>query len=213
MKILNKLSVLPLLFLGFAAQAQTETLASEPKKLQQLYMSVGTGPAVTTQKHSNPFGGAVMLNFTGAFGPSNIYRLHIQHSGFTGWLSTEPGPFDYLTMESYNSNFSPENDNTTVSILFGRKQKVNNLIQIQGFAGLGTNFISTYEVENREIIEGMRCGTQYSHYYVRPGVMLQAEAMFLPSKFAGLTLGAYTNIAPKLTSAGLNLNLNLGKLK
>ena len=215
MKNLSKLFFLHFLLLGFAAQAQaqTETVASAPKKLQQLYLSVGTGPAATTHKYSNPLGGAAMLNFTYATGPSNLFRLNIQHSGFTSWLDPAPGPFDFFTFEQYNTEFFVSNTNTAITLSFGKKQRISNLLQIQGLAGLGINSSSTFEIEGMENIEGVRCGNPYIRNYVNPGVLLQAEAMFLPSKFAGCTFGAYANLIPKFSTAGLNVSLNLGKLK
>ncbi|HSI91689.1 MAG TPA: hypothetical protein VK927_11265, partial [Adhaeribacter sp.] len=66
---------------------------------------------------------------------------------------------------------------------------------------------------NPEIADVTFCGTPYINNYVRPGLLIQAEAMFLPGKFAGLTAGAFANLTPKLPSAGLNLSLNLGMLK
>jgi len=84
-------------------------------------------------------------------------------------------------------------------------------------AGLGLNVIQTYDYDSIEADlgtgEAFRCSTPYLQNFYKPGLLLQAEAQFLPSKFAGLTAGAFANLTPKLPSAGVNLSLNLGMLK
>ncbi len=210
---MKKIGLLLFLLVAFSQTFAQETVAPSPKKLQQLYLSLGTGTAVTKNEYSNPNGGTAILNFTGAFGPSNIFRVNIQHSGFTNRFGTTPGAFDYLQFGRYDSEFFVSNEGTAISFTYGKRQQINKLVQVQGLAGVGTNFISTFEIDDFGIIDGRWCGTPYIRNYIYPGLLLQAEAMFLPTKFSGLTVGAYANLTPKLPTAGVNLSLNLGLLK
>jgi len=206
MKMLSKLSILPCLFLGLAANAQSETVAPSPKMQPQLYFSLGTGPALTTNKDSHPFGGTYMLNITGACGSGSVYRLNVQHSVFYSEHDTKSGPFTYLG--GYNNSFTAS-ENTSISLAYGWQNKLNDFVLLQAFGGLGFNQTSQFEYPESDL-EIMVDRPKYSY---APGLLLQAEAMFLPSKFAGLTLGTYANITPKLPSAGLSLSVNLGLLK
>lgn len=208
MKIWSKLYVLPLVLIGFAAQAQTETVAPAPRKLEQLYISVGTGPAITLNNNSHPWGGTYLINFTAKWGTS-LLRLNLQHNEFASKIEAKTNPFSYLKSGRYDSDFFISNENTSVSLAVGLQKKLNNLVQLQGFSGIGFNHISEfqfYDFKDTHLID-----RPFTFY--RPGVLLQAEAMFLPSKFAGLTLGAYANMVSKMPTAGLNFSLNLGKMK
>ena len=209
MKMLSKLSILPCIFLGFAANAQTETVTSAPKMHPQLYLSVGTGPALTTNKDSHPWGGTYVLNITGACGSGSVYRLNVQHSEFFSEHDPKTGPFTYLGSNSYYSPYFTARDNTSISLAYGRQKKLNNFVQLQVLGGIGFNKIS--ELHYYSIGFDRTPSTPEVTYL--PGILLQAEAMFLPTCFAGLTLGGYYHYVPEISNGGLTLSLNLGLLR
>ena len=194
----------------FTLKAQ-ESVAPNAKKLQQLYLSVGTGPAVSTNTDSNPFGGTYLLNFTSAFSFNSAVRLNFQHSGFTNTYDPAPGIFSYLNENDYQGTYFPANESFSISLLYGKKKQLNKLVQLQALGGLGFNIISKLEVSSNGLY--LERGSCIPDVFYLPGALLQAEVMFLPSKFAGLTAGAYVNLTPKLPSTGINLSLNLGLLK
>ena len=142
MEILTKISFLPFFLLSFTAKAQTETLAPAAKKLQQLYVSIGTGPAVTTDKTSNHPGGTYAVNISGAFGPTSVFRLNLQHSIFTNTEMSTPGGFDYLGAHSYYASFNAANESNSISFLYGKRKKINQLLQLQALGGIGFNYVS-----------------------------------------------------------------------
>lgn len=209
MKILSKLAILPFLFLGFASEAQTETVAPTLKKLQQLYLSVGTGPAITNNENTHPFGGTYLVNFTGIIRSGTMFRLNLQNTRFIHSRETEPGAFTYLGANGYHSSFQNNQVQTSIALEVGKCKKLNNLMQFQALGGVSFNKISNLYFL-RLFSES---GSDMANVEYLPGLLLQAEAIFLPTQFAGLTLGTYYHYVPENSNGGLTLSLNIGRLR
>ena len=213
MKMLSKLSFLPFIFLGFAAEAQTETVAPKAKILQQLYLSVGTGPAVIGNEDRHPFGGNFEVNLTKSICTDYLFRVGFKRNAFVGTFDPETSVLSYLDL-GYNNYFIPSTHINSGQLLVGKRKLVNQFIQLQAFGGLSFNQISkpdrypTWAIETFPAIWEYRLEQAY-----KPGAVIQAEAMFMPTRFAGLTLGGYYHYVPEISNGGLTLSLNLGKLR
>ncbi|KAA9338871.1 hypothetical protein [Adhaeribacter soli] len=195
-----------LLFLGasISAIAQSETVASRPKKLQQLYLSIGGGPAFTLNKEARTRGIAFTSDISLALRQQRIFRLGFQISGFTSKDAPKPD----LILD--NTGFDHSLVSPSVSI--GKRKKINEKLQIQGLAGASLNLHSYLPYISEE---AAAAGTEacIPAFLVKPGLILRAEAMALPVRFAGLTIGAFYHYVPGISNGGVTLSLNFGLIK
>ena len=214
MKIMSKLSFLPLLLLGFVTQAQTERVGSEPKKLPQLYFSFGQGIAFSTSDLVTSTGTDAKLNITTTYPSNNIFRAGFSISSFEDdQPATKAFKADYP-----NRNSSPYHTLVTPYLAFGKRKLINRFFQVHVMGGLsfswhhGAENVFRYTILNG--IAGYKENLDYemTDRFV-PGLVIQAEAMALPLRFAGLSLGGYYNFIPKISHAGLTFSLNLGRIR
>ena len=195
-----------LLFLtaSISAKAQTETVGFKPKNLEQLYLSVGGGPAFTLNKEARTRGIGFTSDISLAIRQQHVFRLGFQISGFTSKDAPKP---DLLLN---NTGFEHSIFSSTFSV--GRRKKLNEHFQIQGLAGASLNLHSYFPYISPE---AAAAGTEACilAFLVRPGIILRAEAMALPTRFAGLTFGTFYHFMPGISNTGITMSLNFGLLK
>src|SRR4051812_3424419 len=127
---MHKIYLLQFIFICLCfsqAIAQTETPDANTKKLQQLYLSVGTGPAFTPNKETRTRGISFKSDISWANGQQRIYRLGLQVSRFTSKDSPKPD----LILD--NTGFEHSIFSSDISI--GKRKKTNETFQLQGLAG------------------------------------------------------------------------------
>jgi hypothetical protein len=187
----------------FSLKAQ-ETVAPNAKKLQQLYLSVGTGPAFTLNKEARTRGISFTSDISWAIGQERLYRLGLQVSGFASKNSPKPD----LILDNTGFEHSVFSPNFSI----GKRKKINEKFQIQGLAGASLNLHSYLPYISAEAAAAgaEACIPTLS---VKPGIILRAEAMALPVRFAGLTFAAFYHLMPGISNGGFTASLNLGLLK
>jgi hypothetical protein len=212
---MKKLSVvlLALLLGANSLKAQTETVATTPKKLQQLYISAGFGPNTTSNNRYNGFGETLNASITTTLNSNRVFRLGYIHAGLTGFLAGN-GYFTYLK-GGLDRTIYPCHKLNSVYFSAGKRKKINSMLQVQAFGGLSFNqFTRPTDSWYEAMDAGAYISTRFTmESHKLPGVIVQGEAMFLPTQFAGLTLGAYYQYVPGISNGGLTLSLNLGRLR
>ena len=214
MKMLGKLSFLILLLLSFSSKAQTAKVASEPKKLQQFYISLGKGIAFTTSDIVTTSGSHANLLVTATYPSNKIFRAGFSISDFEdNQPATKAFKEDYPDRSS-----SPHHSLVTPYIAFGKRKLLSKFFQVQALAGVsftwhhGAEHVYRYVANSGDAGEYEVLDYQMTNRFA-PGIVLQAEVMALPLRFAGFTFGGYYNLIPKISHAGLTLSLNLGKIR
>jgi hypothetical protein len=202
---MRKIFFLTLFGLGFLkTQAQTETVATPPKKLQQLYISAGLGPAVTLNQQAKTRGIDFSTNITWALGEEKLYRFGFNVTGFADKDAPKPD----LILDNVGTDFNIFSPSFSV----GRRLPMRKKIQLQGFVGPSLNLLSEFDyISPEDAAAGME--SCLPNLYVRPGILLQAEAMIFPTRIAAFTVGTYLHLMPRIPNGGLTLSLNLGKMR
>lgn len=210
MKTCNLVFLIGFTFYPVLAQ---ETVTPASKKLQQLYLSLGAGPALNGKNDLHPHGSNFDFNFTATLSSDYLFRLGFKRNAFVGTFDPEPKLFGFLELNEY-SYFIPSTHINSIQFAAGKRKIVNKFIQAQALTGLSFNQISQPDQYPTFALE--RSPAIWEYHLVRsnqPGAFAQAEIMFLPSRYAGLTLGAYGHYSSAFSNGGLTLSLNLGLLK
>ncbi len=211
MRNLRALAVAFLLPIGFLAQAQTKTVAPAPKKLQQLYLSTGTGPAIISDNYYRPHGGSFNISASAGFRSGLILTAGLKHADFVESFSQAPkGIYSYLDQFSYHATYFKAKNVKSYYLSIGKRRNINELIQIQATGGISYNAITALPPVGPDFPRELICDLVF---YNKAGALFQAGAMLIPTRFAGLTLGGYYHYIPGNSNFGINLNLNLGLLK
>lgn len=196
---------------GLSAKAQTKTVAPKPQKLQQLYVSVGTGPAFTSDNYYRSHGGGFDYSIGAGFRSDLMLKLGIKNTGFVENFSQSPkGLFAYLNQFSYHTTYFEARTLNSYYAIIGKRRKLCDHMQLQAFAGISYNTISGLPQVGPDFPRELICDLTYAK---SAGAIAQAELMLLPSRFAGLTVGTFFNYVPEYSHGGLTLSLNLGKLR
>jgi hypothetical protein len=214
MKMLSKLAFLPFLLLGFTAKAQTETVGSSPKKLRQLYFSMGLGGSFTNARHMETSGANSTLSLTAALPKNYLIRAGILVAGF---MDNQPASQKWKA-DNHRINMVPMHRANTYFLAVGKSYVIEKMLQFQVMAGPG---YTTYEEPINITQRTAELGFLGSYavldsdlkIHQKPGLLLQAEAMFLPARFAGITVGGYYHFVPKISEGGITLSLNLGRIR
>lgn len=209
----NLLAVLLSLFICSEALAQ-ETVVSEPKKLKQLYIGLGSGFGFTSAKYLNNADYVASANLTAAFHNNLVARISYLTVDFPDKLHGIPNG-EELKYKGPNHLLS------TLILSIGKKKTISKNFQVQTFASLSyTNYKEPSNItilpfsnySNGQHISGNLVVFQTAVHH-KPGIILQAEAMFLPLHFAGITLGGFYHFVPEISNGGITLSLNLGRIR
>ena len=201
---MKKLCTLTFLLISFLTNAQTETVAPKAKKLQQLYLSVGVGPAFTLNSEARTRGISLMTNTTWVLSSERVYRLGFNISGFANKNAPKPD----LILDNVGTDFNIISPNFSI----GKRKAISKNLQLMGLAGGSVNLLSRSGYISPEQAAAGAEASCIPELYVRPGILMQAEALTTPSKFCGFSFALYYHLMPKISSFGVNLSLNLGKM-
>ena len=188
-----------------SAFAQTETVAKQEKKLQQLYLSAGIGPAFTLNSEARTRGISLMTNTTWALSSNRLYRFGFNITGF----ANENAPKPDLILDNVGPDFTIISPNFSV----GKRKALSKNLQLMGLVGGSVNLLSRSGYISPEQAAAGAEASCIPELYVRPGILMQAEALTMPSRFCGFSLAMYYHLMPKISSFGVNLGVNLGLLK
>ncbi|MFC5269596.1 hypothetical protein [Adhaeribacter terreus] len=87
MKILRSVILLSLLLLSFTVQSQIETVANRKKKLQQLYLGFGAGPALTFAPDLEKHGLMLFSHLNLSFNETTFFRCGLNYTPYFDNLS------------------------------------------------------------------------------------------------------------------------------
>ncbi|MBK0402199.1 hypothetical protein I5M27_04340 [Adhaeribacter sp. BT258] len=214
MRILRPLALLLLSLLSFSAKSQTETVMKQERKLQQLYLSLGVGGSFINSTNMASTGANASLHLTAALPKNKLVRGGLFSSSFA---DTQPASQKWKE-DNHRINMVPEHFIGSYFLTAGKRKQFDKFLQFQAFAGLSyTKYEEPISVHQRTADFGFFGTYQVLGYEVKthhkPGIILQAEAMFLPLRFAGLTLGGYYHFVPKISNGGFTISLNLGRIR
>ncbi len=204
-----------LLLLAFFNQAfAQETVALQPKKLQQLYLSFGLGGAITQARHTTGGGANSVLMLTATFRNDQLFR-----AGLLGFVSADDQPASrQWKADRHQINLVPNHAVASQFVAFGKRKSFSGGCQVQALVGLSYNVYS----EPADVFQTYADLGFFGRYAVldytlkqhrKPGLLLNVEGMVLPLRFAGLTLGGYYHYIPKISNGGFTLSLNLGRIR
>ena len=210
---MKRISLLLGLLVAFNQAFAQETVADRPRKLKQLYLSMGIGGSFTNGNHMNSSGGNSALHITAALPKNNLLRAGIIGVAFP---DTQPAS-EKWKKDNHRLNMVPMHHLGTYFLAVGKQYSIEKLLQFQILAGPGyTIFEEPINVhqETLDLVVAaypvLDCDFKV---HKKPGILFQAEAMVLPTRFAGITVGSYYHFVPKISNGGLTVSLNLGLLK
>ena len=212
MKALRILSCLPLILFGFAVKAQTETVAPKPKKLQQLYLGFGGGPARTYAPDLKK-GGAVFLSHLNlSFSKTTFFRAGYHFALLSDNLKNYPD----LT---YRGSPTPYHEVKSYYLSVGARRQLGKSFLILATAGISYNqhFLP---VNVRHIPKStlfiFPVGDSFAYETIRknkPGFIIQTEILWAEQlNYFGISLGTFFQYIPDASHGGLTLALNPGML-
>jgi hypothetical protein len=186
----------------------------QPKKLQQLYLGLGIGGAFTNAVNMHPLGLNTSILLTATFKNNKIVRAGLLYSTFKDTQTAS----EKWEEDKHLINMVPFHTLQSFYVAVGKRIVIEKSLQFNFFPGISfTNYEEPINVTQRTAEFGFVGAFQVLDYEVKihekPGIILQAEAMVLPFRFAGLTLGGYYHFVPKNSNCGFNLSLNLGRIR
>jgi hypothetical protein len=197
--------VLLLALSSFRGIAQ-ETVAPKPKKLQQLYFSYGRTLAFTNSRNLHSYGDGVDLKFTAGFQQNWNGRLGALLTGFRDDLSRTPN-LQFIGGEI------PSHLIITPYAAIGKSTSHSKIFQLKGMIGSGFTIYQEPTILGRTQTGNMIEVNASLETYYQFSLLFQAEAMVVPLRFAGLTLGGYYHFVPHISNGGFSLSLNLGRVR
>jgi hypothetical protein len=178
-----------------------ETIATESKKLHQLYLGFGTGPTQTfapdLAKHGLTFFSHVNISFH----KSIFFRGGIYYTPYSDNLRR------YKSLGNFD-NQEPIHEIYSYYLSVGKRKQLNRFLIIQATAGISFN--RHFQPDNVHLEYGYAFFNRntllnYDIKVVRkPGFIIQAEII------SSLGLGTYYHYIPQASNAGLTISLNLG---
>ena len=169
----------------YSAIAQTGAVAPKEKKLQQLYVGLGSQLGITDNQSMNNNGFGVNAYLNVGFISNWNFRSGIVQTNFKDDMSR----FEHVTASPGDY---PKHRFTSTYLLIGKSIEFENVIQLKGMAGpTYTTYREPYDFQGAPLLYLFRTyKTEFrNHYYI--GGFVQAEALFMPGKSAGFTLSGF----------------------